>query len=104
VVRRREDHEAPARRALRRADQVLRREDPQRLADRRAADAELHAQRRLVRQPVAGRDLAADDELAQLVGDLLVGLADTLHATEPIAWCGHGSLSGSPNVSVNAIS
>ena len=60
--------------------------------------------RHVVRQPVAGRDLAADDELAQLVGDLLVGLAHALHATEPVAWCGHGSLSDSPNVSVNAIS
>ena len=71
-----EDHEAAAGRALRRADQVLRGQDPQRLADRGAADAELHAERRLVRQSLTRGDRTAEDEVAQLVGDLLVGLAD----------------------------
>jgi hypothetical protein len=91
-----QDHEAPARRALRRPDEVLGREDPQRLAHGRAAHAELHAERSLVGEAVPRADLPADDELAQLVGDLLVRLAHALDPTERVARLRHGMRNGSP--------
>jgi hypothetical protein len=64
--------------ALRCIQEILSGDHPKRLAHRRTTDAELGGPRRLVGQALAGRQLAGDDELAQLIGDLLVRLADTL--------------------------
>src|SRR5207245_2661862 len=61
---------------LRRPDEALRGQQPQRLTHGRAADAELAREHGLVRKPLAARELAADDQVPQLVGDLLVRLAD----------------------------
>ena len=52
-------------------DQALGLEDAQRLAQRRARDAEALDQLRLVAQQLALDQLALDDEAADLVGDLL---------------------------------
>ncbi len=78
MVDRRQRDEAASARALRRADQVLRGQHPQRLAHGAAADPELPCQHRLVRQPLPARQLAADDQVAQLIVNLLVRLADAL--------------------------
>ena len=76
VVDARHRHVRAAARALRRPDEALRRQQAERLADRRAADAELTGQHGLVRQPLAAHELARDDQVAELVGHLLVRLAD----------------------------
>ena len=75
---RRLDDEVAAGHALAGVDQVAGREDPQRLAHRRARDAEVGRQLGLAGQAVARLELAAVDHLQELVGDLLVGLADPL--------------------------
>ena len=53
-------------------DQPLVLEQPQRVRDRRAADAERGRQLLLVGQPPAGRDGAQQDHAADLLGDVLV--------------------------------
>src|SRR5262249_58328690 len=58
--------------ALRRTDQVVRRQRPERLAERRTADPELAGEHLLVREPRSRLQVAGDDERAQLLGDLLV--------------------------------
>jgi hypothetical protein len=68
----------PAPGALRGADEVLGREDAQRLPHRAAAHAEVPGEDRLVGQALSTRQLAAHDQLAQLVVDLLVGLPHPL--------------------------
>src|SRR5581483_9186531 len=50
--------------ALGGTDQVLRRQDAERLADRRATDAEMDGEGGLVREPLAGLQLAVDDAVA----------------------------------------
>ncbi len=83
-------HVAPAARTLGGSDQVLRGEQAERLAYRRAAHTELAGQRVLSRQSLAPRELAADDQPAELVRDLLVGLANAMNrhrARRPL----HGS-------------
>ena len=59
--------------------EVLGGEHAQGLAHRAAADAELAREHRLVGQPLAAAELAAHDEVAKLVVDLLVRLADAFH-------------------------
>jgi hypothetical protein len=75
VVDARERDVAAAAGALGRPDQVLGREQTQRLADGRAADAEVGGEDGLVRQPRPARQLAFDDLLAQPAGDELIRLA-----------------------------
>ena len=69
-------HVAAARLALRRAHEPLGGEQAERLANGRAADAEVARELRLRREPPALLELAGDDQLAELVGDLLVALPD----------------------------
>ena len=72
----RQRHEAPAAGALGGPDQVVCRQCAQRLTHGAAADAELAGEHDLAGQSLAPRELSADDQFAQLVVDLLVGLAD----------------------------
>jgi hypothetical protein len=75
VVDGRQRDEAPTARPLRRADEALRGEQTERLAHGRPADTELAGQRRFGREPAPRSQPAADDQVAQLVGGLLVALA-----------------------------
>ena len=75
---RRLDDEVPAGHALARLDEVARREDAQRLAHGGARHAEVGRELGLAGQAVARRELAAVDHVQELVGDLLVRLADPL--------------------------
>ena len=85
VIDRGQRDEAATGRPLRRTDEPLCREHAQRLADRCPADAELPGERRLDRQPLARGELPRDDQLAELVGDLLVRLSHPPHGH-----AGHG--------------
>jgi hypothetical protein len=76
VVDGRQRHVAPAGLALRGPHEPLGGEKAKRLADGRPADPERARELGLGRQPAALRELTGDDQLAQLVGDLLVALAD----------------------------
>ena len=67
---------APAARTLRRPEQVLGREHAEGLPDSRPAHPELPREERLVGKPLPGRQLAGHDQLAKLVGNLLVRLAN----------------------------
>ena len=79
MVDRGQRDEAASARTLRRADQVLRGQHPQRLAHGAATDPELPCQHGLVRQPLPAGQLAADDQIPQLVVNLLVGLLDAMN-------------------------
>ena len=74
---------APAAGALRGADQALGGEHAQRLPNRGSADAELAREHGLVRQALSLGELAGHDQLAQLIGDLLVRLAHPAHGHRP---------------------
>ena len=68
-------HDDAAAHAAHDGDEALGLEDPQRLAQRRARHAEPLDEVGLVAERVAFRQLAGDDQRAQLVGDLLRLLA-----------------------------
>jgi hypothetical protein len=76
VVDRREGDVATATGALRRPDQVLGGEDAERFPNSGPVDAKLSRQRCFVRQALPRSQLARDDEFAELVVHLLVGLPD----------------------------
>ena len=66
--------------AARRIDEALRRQDPKRLSDGVPAHSEARSQTLLGGQLLTGVQRAADDQIADLVGDLAVRRLDLLHA------------------------
>ena len=82
-------HDDAAQHAAHDGDEALRLEDAQRLAQRGPGDAESLDEVGLVTEGVALGELAADDERAQLVGDLLRLLAGGVFCAFPIGHAGH---------------